>query len=195
MYGRHNYILPNMNVKLLVWNLWNDIVCSCKQSGMHFNSLLRLPYRQVQQNRQVWRLGCRLILVLWKVRNGEVYIQDVFQLHDICIRWPGMLKASIFLLFIFYIYVWKMQVQVRQANFLFGKIGRWKNRPLRQTHAARYSTAWITVGFPLSNETTSTRLGLPYASDCSVQKRKLACRTLYIFVWYQCEGLTAMSKA
>jgi hypothetical protein len=29
------------------------------------------------------------------------------------------------------------------------------------------------------NETTPTRLGLPYASDRSVQKRKLACRTLY----------------
>jgi hypothetical protein len=38
----------------------------------------------------------------------------------------------------------------------------------------------ITVGSPLSNETTATRLGLPYASDRSVQKRKLACRTLYI---------------
>jgi hypothetical protein len=38
----------------------------------------------------------------------------------------------------------------------------------------------ITLGSPLSNETTSTRLGLPYASDRSVQKRKLACRTLYM---------------
>jgi hypothetical protein len=37
----------------------------------------------------------------------------------------------------------------------------------------------ITVGSPLSNETTPTRLGLPYASDRSVQKRKLTCRTLY----------------
>jgi hypothetical protein len=37
----------------------------------------------------------------------------------------------------------------------------------------------ITLGSPLSNETTPTRLGLPYASDRSVQKRKLACRTLY----------------
>jgi hypothetical protein len=37
----------------------------------------------------------------------------------------------------------------------------------------------ITVGSPLSNETTPTRLGLPYASDQSVQKRKLPCRTLY----------------
>jgi hypothetical protein len=31
--------------------------------------------------------------------------------------------------------------RVWQANFLFGKIGRWKNRPLRQTHDALYSTA------------------------------------------------------
>jgi hypothetical protein len=38
----------------------------------------------------------------------------------------------------------------------------------------------ITLGSPLSNETTPTRLGLPYTSDRSVQNRKLACRTLYI---------------
>jgi hypothetical protein len=37
----------------------------------------------------------------------------------------------------------------------------------------------VTLGSPLWNETTPTRLGLPYASDRSVQKRKLACRTLY----------------
>jgi hypothetical protein len=42
----------------------------------------------------------------------------------------------------------------------------------------------ITVGSPLSNESTPTRLGLPYASDRSVQKRKLACRILYIYYIY-----------
>jgi hypothetical protein len=53
----------------------------------------------------------------------------------------------------------------------------------------------ITLGSPLSNETTPTRLGLPYTSDCSVQKRKLACRTLYKLNVLESRGIMLKNDA